>query len=93
MGLERGSAVTDPTESFVTLLDEHVDLRRSVHAEYLHYNVSRIADQPYDRDVETWQFEPGDEVVCELVESNDGEILVESNDGEILPATHRADRA
>jgi hypothetical protein len=76
--------VSDPTEIFVNLLDEQVDVRRPVQAERLHDDVYRIADQPYDREVETWQFEPGDEVVCELVESNEGEILA---------ATRRADRA
>jgi hypothetical protein len=68
-------------EIFVSLLDERVDVRRPVQAERLHGNVYRIVDQPYDRGIETWQFEPGDEVVCE------------SSDGQILAATRRADSA
>lgn len=67
--------MSDRTEIFVTLLDEQVDVRRPVQAEHLHDDVYRIVDQPYDRELETWQFSPGDKVVCELVESNVGEIL------------------
>ena len=70
------------TEIFVSLLDEQVDVRRPVHAERVHDDVYKIADQPYDREVETWQFEPGDEVVCQLIESSEGQILA---------ATRRAD--
>ena len=50
---------------YVYLPDEAVDTWRPVQAEHLHDNVYRIIDQPYDRNAETWQFEPGDEVVCE----------------------------
>jgi hypothetical protein len=32
----------------------------------------KITDQPYDREVETWQFEPRDEVVCEMIGSSEG---------------------
>jgi hypothetical protein len=74
--------VSDLTEIFVSLLDEAVDVRRPVQAEHIHDNVYKITDQPYDREVETWQFEPGDEVVCEMVESSEGRILA---------ATRRAD--
>jgi hypothetical protein len=63
------------TEIFVSLLDEQIDVRRPVQAEHVHDNVYTITDQPYDRQVETWQFEPGEEVVCELVDSNEGRIL------------------
>ncbi|MDX6578858.1 MAG: hypothetical protein QOJ47_407 [Gaiellales bacterium] len=35
----------------------------------------RIAEQIYDRDVETWEFEPNDEVVGEMIDSADGAIL------------------
>lgn len=44
-------------------------------AERLHDNVYRIAAQPYNRRDELWQFEPGDSVVCEMVESADGPML------------------
>ncbi len=74
--------MSSPTEIFVSLLDEQVDVRRLVQAERVHGDVYKITEQPYDRGVETWQFEPGDEVVCELIESSEGRILA---------ATRRAD--
>lgn len=74
--------MSSSTEIFVGLLDEAVDVRRPVQAERVHDDVYKITDQPYDREVETWQFEPGDEVVCELIESSEGRILA---------ATRRAD--
>jgi hypothetical protein len=67
--------VSSPTEIFVSLLDEQVDVRRPVQAERVHDDVYKITDQPYNREIETWQFEPGDEVVCQLVESSGGQIL------------------
>jgi len=67
--------VSSSTEIFVGLLDEAVEVRRPVQAERVHDDVYKITDQPYDRGAETWQFEPGDEVVCELSESREGRIL------------------
>jgi hypothetical protein len=46
-----------------------------VQAEHLHGDIYRIVDQPYDRGVEAWQFQPGDKVVCELVDADGGPIL------------------
>jgi hypothetical protein len=63
------------TEIFVSLLDERVDVWRPVRAKHLRENIYKIIEQPYDREDERWQFEPGDEVVCELVEANEGQIL------------------
>lgn len=63
------------SEIFVALLDEGVDVWRPVKAQHLHGNIYRIEDQPYDRDTEAWQFEPGTEVVCEMVDASDGPIL------------------
>ena len=63
------------TEIFVRLLDEGVDVWRPVKARQLHDNIYRIEDQPYDRDSETWQFEPGGEVICEMVDASEGPIL------------------
>lgn len=62
-------------EVFVSLLDEGVDVWRPVQAERVRDNIYRIASQPYDQDVETWQFVPGDEVICEMIESSDGRIF------------------
>jgi hypothetical protein len=60
---------------FVRLLDEGVDVWRPVQAEYLGGDAYRILEQRYDRDVETWEFEPGERVMCEWVDSSDGRIL------------------
>jgi hypothetical protein len=60
---------------YVALLDEAVDVWRPVKAEYLGGDVYRIVEQLYDREVEAWQFEPGEEVVCEVVDTADGRIL------------------
>lgn len=62
-------------EIYVSLLDEGVRVWRPVQAERLHDNVYRIVAQPYDRVTESWQFEPGDAVLCENIESADGPIL------------------
>jgi hypothetical protein len=63
------------TQIFVNLVGELVDVRRPVHAAHLHDDVYEIADQPYDREIEKWEFEPGEQVVCELVDSDDGPAL------------------
>ena len=60
---------------YIALLDEGVDVWRPVQAERLSGNIYRIPSQPYDRSVESWQFEPGDVVLCEMVESSEGRIL------------------
>lgn len=62
-------------EIFVSLLDEAVDVWRPVQAELLYEDVYRIVEQPYDRQVESWQFQPGDLVVCDLVDTSEGEIV------------------
>jgi hypothetical protein len=67
--------MSDPAEIFVKLVDEGVDVWRPVQATHLRGNIYRIIDQQYDCEVEVWQFEPGDVVVCELVDSDDGRIL------------------
>jgi len=67
--------VTDRTQIFVRLLDEGVDVWRPVRAELVDDAVYRIVAQDYDRELETWEFEPGDRVLCEWVESTDGRIL------------------
>ena len=60
---------------FVRLMDEAVDVWRPVRAERLDDDRYRIVEQQYDRDTENWQFEPGDRVVCELVDSSEGSFL------------------
>lgn len=60
---------------YVALLDEGVDVWRPILASHVRGDVYRIADQQYDRETEKWQFEPGDVVVCELIEVSEGRIL------------------
>lgn len=60
---------------YVKLTDEVVDVWRPVETEHVQGDVFRISEQPYDRAAEAWEFEPGDVVVVELVQSNDGLIL------------------
>ncbi|HEX5467316.1 MAG TPA: hypothetical protein VFW92_11645 [Candidatus Limnocylindrales bacterium] len=61
---------------FVRLIDEAVEVWRPVEAVHLDGNVYQIAEQPYDRSIEKWEFEPGDEVICMPRESPEGRILV-----------------
>ena len=65
----------DPVQIFVRLLDEGVDVWKPVQAQPESDGVYRIADQPYDRAVEQWEFGPGEDVVCDLISSSDGLIL------------------
>ena len=60
---------------FVALLDENVDVWRPVSAECVSGDTYRILDQPYDRETERWQFEPGEKVICEEINSADGQIF------------------
>ncbi|MBI4570522.1 MAG: hypothetical protein HY723_01120 [Chloroflexi bacterium] len=60
---------------FVRLLNEAVDVWRPVRAEQLDQDVYAILNQPYDREIEAWQFEPGDKVVCEMIDLSDSRIL------------------
>jgi hypothetical protein len=62
-------------EIFVRLIDEGVDVWRPVRAQHVRDDVYRILDQPYERDIETWEFGPGDEVVCEMIDSSEGRVL------------------
>ncbi len=67
--------MTEPENIYVRLLDEGVEVRRPVRAEHVGGDVYRIVDQPYERDEETWEFEPGDVVRCEPMPSSEGTIL------------------
>jgi hypothetical protein len=63
------------SEIYVSLQGEGTVVWRPVSAERLRENVFRIAEQPYDRETESWEFEPGDIVLCEIVQSSEGSIL------------------
>jgi hypothetical protein len=68
--------VSQPPQIHVKLVDEVVDVWRPVEVEDLGGDTYRISDQPYDRATEPWEFEPGDVVVAQLIESSEGPILV-----------------
>jgi hypothetical protein len=67
--------VTKSAQIYVALLDEGVDVWRPVMAERVRGDVYRIVDQTYDRETECWQFEPGEEVVCAMMDTEDGARL------------------
>jgi len=60
---------------YVVLLDEGSPCWRPVRAERVGESVYLILEQPYDREVEHWQFEPGDLVECERITVSSGSIL------------------
>ncbi len=65
----------DSIRIHVSLLNEGIQVWRPVIAERIAGDRYQIVPQPYDRDLETWQFEPGDEAICELVTASEGPIL------------------
>lgn len=73
--MARAGAATLSTHIFVRLLDEAVDVWRPVYAQRLDDGRYKIIEQEYDRNIEKWEFEPGDCVVCEMVDSSEGRFL------------------
>lgn len=67
--------MTEAVRIYVALLDEGVEVWRPVLAAPLHGMVYRILAQPYDREAERWEFEPGDEVICAPIKSEDSTII------------------
>ena len=67
--------MTASVEIYVRLLDEAVDVWRPVRAERIREGTFQISPQAYDRQIETWEFEPGETVVCEQIEFADGVVL------------------
>ena len=67
--------MTHIVEIFVGLIGEGVDAWRPAQAEKITGNVYKIVAQPYNREIETWAFEPGESVVCEFIETSEGRIL------------------
>ncbi len=63
------------TTIYVKLLDENVDVWRPVDARPVGQNEYVIVGEGYDRDIERWAFEPGDRVVCDVVDGPDGRVL------------------
>lgn len=68
----------ETVQIYVALPDEAVPVWQPVAAIHLHHNVHRIAEQPYDREEERWEFGPGEEILCEMIETEDGKILAAS---------------
>jgi hypothetical protein len=67
--------MTGRTNIHVALLGEGVDVWKPVEAEHISSDIYLVVDQHYDREIERWQFEPGDRVLCRIIESGDGPIL------------------
>lgn len=59
----------------VALMDVSSPVWRAVQAERVADTAYLVLEQPYDRDVERWQFEPGDLVECETISTKSGRIL------------------
>lgn len=60
---------------YVYMLDENMDVWCPVLAKRIQGNFFKILPQAYDREIEHWQFEPGDEVRCEFVDLGEGKVL------------------
>jgi hypothetical protein len=67
--------MSESRQIYVKLLDEGIDVWRPVEADLLRGEIYRVSEQPYDRESEVWEFEPGDVVVAELTESSGGPML------------------
>ena len=61
---------------YVPLLDEGIEVWRPVAARKVAADTYLILNQNYDREVETWQFEPGTLVRCRKERRNGRQILV-----------------
>jgi hypothetical protein len=91
------AATTSDTETdtagaakiYVPLLDEGLDVWRPVRARRLSRDTYLILDQPYDRAVETWQFEPGTVVRCRR-ERREGAPILVASEAVRAPAPSRA---
>jgi len=68
--------MTDRTRIYVALLDEGVDVWRPVESEQVAEDCFLIIEQPYDRDIEFWEFEPGSVVRVRRLTLSEGECLV-----------------
>ena len=61
---------------YVALVGECTDAWRPVEADWVSGDVYRISAQPYDREDERWEFEPGEEVHCQGKRLSTGTVLV-----------------
>jgi len=60
---------------YVALLDEGGEVWRPVRAKRLGGKAFLIVDDSYDRETGSWQFEPGEKVICKEIASDEGTIL------------------
>ncbi len=67
--------MTEATQIFVRLLDEGVDVWRPVQAEPRGEGRYLILDQEVDFGSEHWEFAPGSEVRCTLIELSGQTVL------------------
>ncbi len=72
---------TEHETIYVALLDEGIDVWRPVAARKVATDAYLILDQNYDREVETWQFEPGTVVRCRKERRNGREVLIATEIG------------
>lgn len=63
------------TTVHVRVMGQDVLVTREVQAERLRGQVYLILEQPYDRGVEQWEFEPGARVICAPVDTPGGQVL------------------
>ncbi len=68
--------MTADSSIYVMLVNEGIDVWRPVDADKIDDNVFRIREQPYDRDDEKWEFEPGAVVECRPSTKGGKEVLV-----------------
>lgn len=61
---------------YVKLLEENVDVWRPIKAKRLDGDIYLIIEQPYDRDDELWEFEPGERVLGKIIRLSEGSVLV-----------------
>lgn len=62
-------------EIYVKLMNEDVEVWRPIKAKYIKENIYQIVEQPYDIEIEKWEFSPGATVVCEYVNTAERKIL------------------
>jgi hypothetical protein len=70
--------MTDRATIYVPLIDEGVEVWRPVQSRRLSADTYLILNQEYDRNLESWAFEPGTVVRCQARKLNGQEILVAS---------------
>lgn len=68
--------MSDRATIYVPLLNEGVEVWRPVEARRLSADTYLILDQEYDRDLETWAFEPGIVVKAQARKQNGREIVI-----------------